>query len=53
VISVGEGNAYDHPRPETIAALAAVPGIATARTDLDGQVVIESDGREITVRSER
>ena len=53
VISVGEGNDYDHPRPETIGALDAVPGLTTARTDLDGRIVIESDGRAITLRSER
>jgi competence protein ComEC len=53
VISVGEGNDYDHPRPETIAALDAAPGLTTTRTDLDGRIVIESDGRAITLRSER
>jgi competence protein ComEC len=53
VISVGEGNDYDHPRPETIGALSAVPGLTTLRTDLDGRIVIESDGRTITARSER
>ena len=53
VISVGEGNDYEHPRPETIAALAARPGLTTMRTDLDGSVVVESDGRAITVRSGR
>ena len=30
VISVGEGNDYDHPRPETIGALDAAPGLTTA-----------------------
>jgi len=53
VISVGEGNDYDHPRPETIAALSAVPGLTTLRTDVNGRIVIESDGRAITARSER
>ena len=53
VISVGEGNDYGHPRPETLAALAAAPGLATWRTDEDGRVVVESDGRTVTVRSER
>ena len=53
VISVGAHNDYDHPRPETIAALAAVPGLETLRTDEDGRVVVESDGRTITVRSDR
>ena len=53
VISVGEGNDYGHPRPETLAALAAAPGLETWRTDEDGRVVVESDGRTVTVRSER
>ena len=53
VISVGEGNDYDHPRPETIAALGAASGLRTYRTDEDGRVVVESDGRTISVRSER
>jgi competence protein ComEC len=53
VISVGAHNDYDHPRPETIAALAAVPGLETLRTDENGRVVVESDGRTLTVRSER
>ena len=53
VISVGEGNDYEHPRPETIAALATRPGLTTMRTDLDGRVVVESDGRTVTVRSGR
>ncbi|HET9242891.1 MAG TPA: DNA internalization-related competence protein ComEC/Rec2 [Gaiella sp.] len=53
VISVGADNDYDHPRAETVAALAAVPGLLTLRTDLDGRIVVESDGRNVTVRSER
>jgi competence protein ComEC len=53
VISVGAHNDYDHPRPETIAALAAVPGLETLRTDENGRIVVESDGRTLTVRSER
>ena len=53
VISVGVNNDYDHPRPETLAALAAQPGLRTFRTDENGRVVVESDGRTVTVRSER
>jgi competence protein ComEC len=53
VISVGAHNDYDHPRPETIAALAAVPGLETLRTDENGRIVVESNGRTLTVRSER
>jgi competence protein ComEC len=53
VISVGERNDYGHPRRETLDALAAAPGIVTLRTDRDGRVVVESDGRSLVVRSER
>jgi competence protein ComEC len=51
VISVGSGNEYGHPRAETLAALAIVPGIAVYRTDRDGRVVVESDGRNLRVRT--
>ena len=53
VISVGEDNTYGHPTPETLAALAAAPGLTVLRTDENGRVVVESDGRRLTVRSER
>jgi competence protein ComEC len=53
VISCGRGNDYGHPRPETLAALAAAPGLAVYRTDEDGRVVVESDGRRLTVRTQR
>jgi len=53
VISVGAHNDYDHPRPETLAALEAQPGLRTLRTDVNGRIVVESDGRTLTVRSER
>jgi competence protein ComEC len=53
VISVGKGNDYGHPRPETLAALDQVPGMRLYRTDEDGPVVVESDGRSLTVRSDR
>jgi len=51
VISCGRNNDYGHPRPETLAALAASPGLALYRTDLDGRVVVESDGRQLRVRT--
>ena len=53
VISCGRHNDYGHPRPETLAALAGYPGLAVYRTDQDGRVVIESDGRELAVRTQR
>jgi competence protein ComEC len=51
VIEVGAHNDYGHPRASTLAALAAVPGLRLYRTDLDGRVVLESDGRSIAVRT--
>ena len=53
VISVGQGNDYGHPRPETLAALRAFPGLETLRTDVNRRIVVESDGQAITVRSQR
>jgi len=52
VISVGTGNTYGHPTPQTLAALAGSPGTAVYRTDRDGAVTIESDGRHLTVTDE-
>jgi competence protein ComEC len=53
VISVGKVNDYGHPRADTLSTLAAVPGLSLYRTDLNGRVVVESDGRTLTVRSAR
>ena len=53
VISAGRNNDYGHPRAETLAALATVPGIAVYRTDVHRRVIVESDGLRIRVRSER
>jgi competence protein ComEC len=52
VISAGRHNDYGHPRPETLAALATVPGLAVYRTDEDGRVVVESAGAGLRVRTE-
>ena len=53
VISVGLGNDYGHPTPSTLWALEHAPGLRLYRTDLDGRVVVESDGTRLWVRSER
>jgi competence protein ComEC len=53
VISVGASNDYGHPTPSTLATLGAVPGLDVYRTDLNGRVVVESDGRHISVRTSR
>ena len=53
IISVGAHNDYGHPRADTLAALRARPGLRLYRTDRDGRVVLESDGRALTIRVER
>ena len=52
VISSGEGNEYGHPAPETLATLATQPTLAVQRTDLDGDVEVETDGRSFRVRTD-
>src|SRR5262249_57383306 len=44
VASVGRGNIFGHPSPQVVAMLAR-RGIPLLRTDRDGTVTIESDGR--------
>jgi competence protein ComEC len=53
VISVGPTNRYGHPTEETLAALGSLPGLRILRTDRDGAVTVESDGRSLTVRTSR
>lgn len=48
VASVGAGNRYGHPSLEVVERLAA-SGIPLWRTDLDGTVVIRTDGHALTV----
>jgi competence protein ComEC len=48
VISVGARNSYGHPAPETLARLEAT-GARIYRTDRDGGVVFETDGRSLAV----
>lgn len=47
VISVGKDNKYGHPHPETLAKLAEA-GVQVFRTDLQGTIVVISDGKTIT-----
>ena len=53
MISCGRGNDYGHPRASTLAALADEPGLSLFRTDEHGRVVVESDGRRLSVRTDR
>jgi len=48
LISVGTGNPFGHPTPQTLATLAA-HGIRTLRTDRDGTIVLDVDGDSIQV----
>ena len=52
VISVGEGNSYGHPASSTIQLLEEYTS-NIYRTDLNGTVVISSDGVNISVETER
>ena len=52
IISSGAGNEYGHPAPETLATLAARPGIAVFRTDLQGDVEVVTDGTTLRVRTD-
>ncbi len=50
VISAGAGNEYGHPAPITVARLERL-GVSVYRTDLDGDVTVETDGAVIRVRT--
>lgn len=52
LISAGEGNAYNHPRPTVMNALAA-ESITIDRTDRMGTIEYTSDGTAITVTSRK
>jgi len=52
VISVGEHNRYHHPHPSTLQKLKEA-GVLVYRTDENGTVVIKTDGKELTVETER
>jgi competence protein ComEC len=48
VISAGRGNTFGHPTPEVLERLARI-GAEIFRTDLDGQITVETDGRTLQV----
>ena len=50
VISCGRGNRFGHPVADVIRRLE-MAGVDVYRTDRDGQVTIESDAREVTIRT--
>jgi competence protein ComEC len=52
VISCGRGNRFGHPAPEVLRRLEAI-GATVMRTDLDGQITIETDGRSLRMATYR
>ncbi len=52
VISVGEGNSYDHPHEEPLSRLSDA-GVAVYRTDQLGSITCVSDGNTVTFSWEK
>ncbi len=46
LISAGRGNTFGHPAPEVLRRLDDI-GATVLRTDLDGQITLETDGRHV------
>ena len=53
LVSAGRENDYGHPAPSTIASLDETPGLTVYRTDRDGRITLETDGRRISVETAR
>lgn len=52
IISVGEKNSYNHPH-QTILNKLANRKIDVYRTDLDGTIVLTTDGKEISIKNKK
>ena len=52
VISVGAGNSYGHPAPETIQSLTRL-GSRVLRTDLDGAIAIRAHRQRFRIRTSK
>jgi competence protein ComEC len=53
LISCGANNDYGHPAPATLATLEDAPDLDLYRTDEDGRITLETDGRAISLETER
>ncbi len=53
VVSVGENNDYGHPAPSVVWTLREVDDLRLFRTDREGDITVESDGRRHWVRAGR
>ena len=52
IISVGEQNSYGHPTDDTLSRLRDA-GVIVYRTDLNGDIYINSDGATVTITIEK
>lgn len=52
IIEVGAGNSYGHPTSKTLSALKST-GSKVCRTDLDGNIVVTTDGQSYSVSTEK
>ena len=52
IIQVGKDNKYDHPKDVTIKKLNTIDA-QIYRTDLDGTIILTSDGENISIRTEK
>ena len=52
VISCGAGNIYGHPHRETLDLLNQA-GVDCYRTDINGNIIVSSDGKNLTIKTER
>ena len=52
IIEVGTGNDYGHPTQKTLSALQST-GSKVYRTDLDGDIVVTTDGQSYSVTTEK
>lgn len=52
VISVGDGNSYNHPTDAVLSRLRDAD-VKTYRTDLNGDIFVKSDGKTVTFSSDK
>ena len=52
IISVGKGNSYNHPTDEVLSRLRDAD-VNTYRTDLNGDIFLTSDGKTISITSDK
>ncbi len=52
IISVGEGNSYDHPTDNTLSRLRDAD-VTVYRTDLNGDIYLSSDGQSVTITTDK